>query len=378
MKRILIILLCGLLLTTTACNTPEPPVENVPTQSSSISTQPTDAPTELPDDTPIDTPTDLPTDTPTDTPTESPTSSESTSPSDATETPNEPNIDHWQGEHYSYLRNFDANETSYQIFDNDGNVVLSGFVKGDVFVTENYKLVKLFIWPNDKSEPSGTIFYDVETNTLTPFVSREFVVHFKSKRTFYIEKDEDGTNYAVISHAIHQDVIYQRVPVTYYNYIASPEFSHDGLSVTFRSYADENAGKFSIYTVSSISTPVLITREDCYIRYSPEVSKGTLVNHSSGSNAAVLRAHSGDVIRLADVNPVIGGEYVSNGVVRNDWYRVHYYGYSCYVTADSFDVAFYHAPSNRIIELVAPSDVQRYGHWNTLDNPNDALTLKIN
>ena len=90
-----------------------------------------------------------------------------------------------------------------------------------------------------------------------------------------------------------------------------------------------------------------------------------------------MRAHSGDVIRLADVNPVIGGEYESNGVTRNDWYRVHYYGYTCYVTADSFDMAFYHAPSNTITELVAPSDAH-YGTWKSFEDPSTAnvLTLK--
>ena len=67
----------------------------------------------------------------------------------------------------------------------------------------------------------------------------------------------------------------------------------------------------------------------------------------SSGNPAYLRSATQDTARLLQVEPVIGGSYESdNGTVRNDWYKISYYGKECYVSADSFEVDTYRITEN--------------------------------
>ena len=374
MKRILIILLCGLLLTTTACNTSEPPAENDPTQSNSTTTQPTEASTELPDDTPIDAPTDAPTDIPTDTPTDNSTPSDSTPPTDNTDQPNDSDqpdkIYHESGDHYRYWYNYQTRQSEYKILNNDSRVVLHEYHDSPVEIIEQGQIVAIY-----KETPYAEyecLFFHTTANIFsTPAYYLDCRLDYESGYLFRIKRDETGTH-GVVHNAFYPTIGYREIALDNH-YVQEVYFSHNKKAVTLR-YQNETIGRRCITTIFLDSSLALITKKDCYIRTDPWISSKTLIQNNAGFDTAVLRAQTSDVICLLDPTPIQGGEYESDGVTRFDWYRVSYNTTICYVTADSFDVAYYHEPTGKILKLVTP-DPKYLGDWITSDNSGATLSI---
>ena len=113
-------------------------------------------------------------------------------------------------------------------------------------------------------------------------------------------------------------------------------FSEDGKSVTLQ-YRLSGFSNQITRVLCFETLPILETKKICYIRVGPGLHYEAL--HVSSGTRAVLRADTNDTIRLLSTTPITGGEYESDGGVRNDWYMIDYKGKTCYVSADSFEVS---------------------------------------
>lgn len=221
----------------------------------------------------------------------------------------------------------------YEIYDTQGNVVRSG-VSDDFYVYEEENRnqeILLSIYEDD-----DLYFYNVSKNIFSQKFER--VCNHSSdleRIAYYTGKGEDRR--LIVRDIFDKNVFYREYDHEAFgdDYLAV-YFSVDGKSVTLQYHLTGVANQ--ITRVLCFETlPILETKKICYIRTGPGLHFEAI--HVSSGTRAVLRADTNDTIRLLSTTPVIGGEYESEGGIRNDWYMIDYKGKTCYVSADSFEVS---------------------------------------
>ena len=227
----------------------------------------------------------------------------------------------------SSLKNSDYNRTYFfEIYDKDGNTVLSGkeeylyiyeekFENGDTIVSISYR--------------DGNIYYSIQQNRF----SEKFqdVREVQNGLIAYFQGEGDSKRLTV-QNIFDKNIFYKEYD---YKSCSVIRFSEDGKSLTLKYQVSGNKN-LTTEVLCLETLPILRTKKICYIRYGSNISSNCV--YVSSGIRAVLRADTNDTIRLLSETPIIGGEYESEDGIRNDWYCIDYCGHTCYVTADSFEV----------------------------------------
>lgn len=221
----------------------------------------------------------------------------------------------------------------YEIYDIDGNVVLSG-QSNDFYIYEeenrNQEIV-LSIYEDD-----DLYFYNVSKNIFSETFERIANHSYDLEKIAYFAGEGEERR-LIVRDIFDKNVFYREYDheACKYEYL-NLRFSKDGKSATLQYYLPGVAKE--ITRVLCFETlPILETKKICYVRTGPGL--GFEAIHVSSGISAVLRADTNDTIRLLSTTPVTGGEYESEGEIRNDWYMIDYKGKICYVSADSFEVS---------------------------------------
>lgn len=223
----------------------------------------------------------------------------------------------------------------YEIYDTYGKVVLSG-QSDDFYIYETKTPTEdtvLEIYDGD-----GFFFYSVRQNLFSQKFKRGENYSNSGEKIAYF-KGEGEERRLVVQDIFDTAVFYREYEhescETEY---VDMRFSQDGKSITLQYHLLGNANKTT--SVLCFETlPILKTKKICYIRLGSSIDSDPI--YVSSGVRAVLRADTNDTVRLLSTIPVTGGEYESDGEVRNDWYMIDYKGRTCYVSADSFEIATY-------------------------------------
>lgn len=242
-----------------------------------------------------------------------------------------------RGEYYSesVLKDENGSYIYYlNVYDKNGNLV--SLYQG--------KYVGAYEFKNDEQETIVKIYQEDEKiiyyNVLEGVFSEEFgsdKILTERGRVLVCISEQSGEKHLVVRDIFDPTKLYLA-----YDHEAvksgapSVDFSQDGKSITLK-YRSEGAKNDTTRVLCLENLSVLKTQKICYVRYEPSINSDCVMV-SSGIRA-VLRADTSDTIRCLD--SLSGGEYTSDdGTVRNDWYCIDYRGEICYVTADSFEVAY--------------------------------------
>ena len=223
----------------------------------------------------------------------------------------------------------------YEIYDVNGNVVLSG--ESDSFylyeeTTPSEDLVLTIC------EGDNLFYYNVKKNLFSEKFKRSGNKTSNGEKIAYFEGEGDERR-LIVRDIFDTSVFYREYEhESCENGYVDLYFSKDGKSITLQYHMSGNANK-TTGVICFETLPILKTQKICYVRFGPSLSDDPV--YVSSGVRSVLRADTNDTIRLMSTTPVTGGEYESDGEIRNDWYMIAYKGYTCYVTADSFEVSTY-------------------------------------
>ncbi len=221
----------------------------------------------------------------------------------------------------------------YEIYDAVGNVVRSGVSDYlSIYEEESYNQeIILSIY-----EGKDLYFYNISKNIFSQKFEQDLDTSCNLEKIAYFAGEGDERR-LVVQDIFDKNVFYREYDheACEYSYL-NARFSEDGKSVTLQYHLPGVANQ--ITRVLCFETlPILETKKICYVRTGPGLHYDGI--HVSSGTRAVLRADTNDTVRLLSTTPVTGGEYESEGGVRNDWYMVDYKGKTCYVSADSFEVS---------------------------------------
>ena len=221
-----------------------------------------------------------------------------------------------------------------EVYDKGGNTVFS--CEGDflsayqIEVSDQETIVSIYYGDGKKK------FYNVLEERFSENFHSENVLTVSGRLIVYVSKGANE-NRLVVQDIFDESRFYQTYDhESERNGTPSAWFSQDGKSITlkYRLTGDKND---TTRVICLEMLPVLNTKKICYVRYEANISSDCVM--ASSGVRAVLRADTGDTVRLLSDGTVISGEYESDdGTVRNDWYCIDYRGYICYVTADSFEI----------------------------------------
>ena len=229
---------------------------------------------------------------------------------------------------------------SYEVYDTNGNVVLSG-AGDDMLDFCVFEISSEFICivTDLSSKNERTVYYDVSKNRISESFGK--IWEREGERIVYFEgKDENKK--LIVRDIFDTDAFYRE----YDHHICDSEklywvnFSPDGKTLELQDSREGDA-RHATWVICFETMPILRATTPCFVR--KEASIGD--NHVMlPSGKAVLRHDTGDTVRLLSDGTLTGDEYTSaDGTVRNDWYKVEYRGEVCYVTADSFEAEIYYA-----------------------------------
>ena len=231
------------------------------------------------------------------------------------------------------FQNGQTENIMYEIYASDGTLVKTGEANTSFWGYQEGDLIKFVAYHADYNYTN--FFYSINQNKFSEDIPG--YITFTSDKVVYIK---DGILTA--QDIFDRNVYYQEFPE--YRDVYALYFAEDGKSVSFR-HVVEGAKKDATSVICFEELPIIRAIKICYVRTGPALSYDAVM--LSSGNPAYLRSATQDTARLLQVEPVIGGSYESdNGTVRNDWYKISYYGKECYVSADSFEVDTYRITEN--------------------------------
>lgn len=232
----------------------------------------------------------------------------------------------------------DSTTYSYEVYDKNGNVVLSGAGDDHLdFCVFEISSDFICIVKNLSAQNETTVFYDVSKNLISESFGK--IWEREGERIVFFEGE--GENKRLIVRDIFDTEVFYREydhPICEAEKLYWVNFSPDGKTLELQDSREGDA-RHATWVICFETMPILRVTTPCFVR--KEASIGD--NHVMlTTGKAVLRHDTGDTVRLLGDGTITGGEYTSaDGTVRNDWYKIEYRGEVCYVTADSFEVDIY-------------------------------------
>lgn len=236
-----------------------------------------------------------------------------------------------RGTHYKmvYLSPYDiiCKHFFYEIYDKNGNAVLQKEVDNSaMLIWQESDMLTIMYYNSGSYLNREYIFYDAVQNKFSGSFSR-VVTHHNDKIAYY-----DENSVLTVQNIFDSSLFYRKFPEIPSDFKYA-YFSEDGKSLDI-----ENGSLKPAHRVICFETlPIIKALKICYVRYSPSINSDIYMI-SSGS-PAYMRPANNDTARV--LRSLIGGEYESEGGIRNDWYEISYMGRVRYVTADSFELSQY-------------------------------------
>ena len=253
--------------------------------------------------------------------------------------------------HYRMMRLDFQNEWTekieYEIYASDGTLVKTGDAKTSFGGYREGDLIEF-------SADARIFFYSISQNKFSKNDFPGFVEYsIVSQKAVYVRN-----GILTVQDIFDRNTYYKEFPA--YQEPYSYYFAEDGKSLSFR-HVVEGAKKDATSVICFEELPIIRATKICYVRTGPGTGHDILM--LSSGTYSYLRSATQDTARLLQAEPIIGGPYESdNGTVRNDWYKISYYGRECYVSADSFEVELYRvtedAPSQNENPDLAPSEAE--------------------
>lgn len=227
------------------------------------------------------------------------------------------------------FQNVRTDKILYEIYASDGTLVKTSNAEHSFWGYQEGNLIRFTAY--HEVHNYTTFFYSISQNKFSDnFLGT--IVEFSTDKIVYIK---DGILTA--QDIFDRNAYYEEFPQ--YRGVSSVYFAEDGKSLSFR-HVVEGAKKDATSVICFEELPIIRAIKICYVRTGPGTNYDVLM--LSSGNPAYLRSATQDTARLLQAEPVIGGSYESDdGTVRNDWYKISYYGRECYVSADSFEVEIY-------------------------------------
>lgn len=217
----------------------------------------------------------------------------------------------------------------YEIFSSDGTLIKTGNAEKTFWGYRSEDLIKFTAYHADDTYSS--FFYSISQNKFSN-VFPGTTVEYTADKVVYIKN-----GILTAQDIFDRNVYYKEFPE--YRGVYSLYFAEDGKSISFRHFV-EGAKKDATSVICFEELPILRATKICYVRTGPGTDHDVLL--LSSGTYAYLRSATQDTARLLQEEPINGGSYESDdGTVRNDWYKISYYGRECYVSADSFEVEIY-------------------------------------
>lgn len=253
--------------------------------------------------------------------------------------------------HYRMTRldfqNEKAEKIEYQIYSSDGALVKTGDARTSFWGYCEGDLIEF-------SADYRIFFYSISQNKFSEVDFPGFVeFSIVSQKAVYVRN-----GILTVQDIFDRNTYYEEFPT--YQGPYSYYFAEDGKSLSFR-HVVEGAKKDATSVICFEELPIIRATKICYVRTGPGTDYDVLM--LSSGTYSYLRPATQDTARLLQAEPIIGGSYESdNGTVRNDWYKISYYGRECYVSADSFEVEIYRAnedtPAQNENPDLAPSEAE--------------------
>lgn len=218
----------------------------------------------------------------------------------------------------------------FEIYDKNGNTVLQKEEdNSDMLIWQKSDILTIMYYHSGSFLNREYIFYDTVKNKISQsFLS---VVAYNGNKVAYY----DENNVLTVQNIFDSSLFYRQYPEIPSDFIFCT-FSEDGKSLDL-----ENGSLKPAHTVICFETsPIIKNLKICYIRYSTDINSDVYL--ISSGNPAYMRPANNDTARV--LRTLTGGEYESEGGIRNDWYEISYMGKTLYVTADSFELDYYVVP----------------------------------